>query len=53
MDNFEETSKANNLQADAECNTATYSTINVLSTISENNVSTISMEGRNHDTSKC
>ena len=38
MDNFEETSKANNLRADTECNTATYSTSNVLSTISENNV---------------
>ena len=53
MDNFEETSKANNLRADTECNTATYSTSNVLSTISENNVSTISMEGRNHDIFKC
>jgi hypothetical protein len=53
MDNFEETSKANNLRADAEGDTATYSTNNVLSTISENNVSTISMEDRNHDISEC
>jgi MFS family permease len=53
MDNFEEISKANNLRADAEGNTATYSTNNVLSTISENNVSTIILEGRNHDISEC